>query len=91
MLTALASLSAVATVALDITFSFAPTSLPSVWAALVTVALLTIVICVAAGEFGGRWGGVGGIISGVLIVPPIGIALAWWIHELFRVIVSPGL
>ena len=91
VLTALAPLSAVATIALEITFSFAPTSVPSVWAALVAVAVLTIVICVAAGEFGGRWGRVGGIISGVLIVPPIGIALAWWTYELFRVIVSPGL
>lgn len=50
VLTALAPLSAVATVALEIKFSFAPTSVPSVWAALVAVAVLTIVICVAAGE-----------------------------------------
>lgn len=91
VLTALAPLSAVATVALEIKFSFAPTSVPSVWAALVAVAVLTIAICVAAGEFGGRWGRVAGIISGVLIIPPIGIALAWWVYELFRVIVSPGL
>lgn len=91
VLTALAPLSAIATVALEIKFSFAPTSVPSVWAALVTVAVLTIVISIAAGEFGGRWGRVGGIISGVLIIPPIGIAIAWWIYELFRVIVSPGL
>ena len=91
VLTALAPLSAVATVALEIKFSFAPISVPSVWTALVAVAVLTIAICVAAGEFGGRWGRIGGIMSGVLIVPPIGIALAWWIYELFRVIVSPGL
>ena len=90
-LTALAPLSAVATVALEIKFSFAPTSVPSVWTALVAVAVLTIAICVAAGEFGGRWGRIGGIMSGVLIVPPIGIALAWWTYELFRVIVSPGI
>lgn len=91
VLTALAPLSAVATVALEIKFSFAPTSVPSVWAALVAMAVLTIVTCLAAGEFGGRWGRIGGIISGVLIVPPIGIALAWWIYELVRIVVSPGL
>lgn len=45
---------------------------------------LTVAMCLAAGELGGSWGRISGIFSGIPIVPPIGIALAWWSSELFR-------
>jgi hypothetical protein len=91
VLTVLAPFGAVATVALEMKFSFAPTSVVSVWVALVMVGALTIAVCVAAGEFGGRWGRISGIVSGVLIVPPVGIALAWWTYELLRIVLVSGL
>ncbi|KPG82354.1 hypothetical protein [Frigoribacterium sp. RIT-PI-h] len=84
-LTALAPLCAVATVTLEMKFSFAPASVISVWVALMLVGVLTIAVCVAAGEFGGRWGRISGIVSGIVIVPPIGIALASWTMELLRI------
>ncbi|MBD8611865.1 hypothetical protein IFT77_15355 [Frigoribacterium sp. CFBP 13729] len=82
VLTVVAPLSAIATVALEMKFSFAPTTVMTVWGALMVAAVLTVATCLAAGEFGGRSGRISGIVSGILIVPPIGIALASWATEL---------
>lgn len=81
---AVAPLAAIATVVIELKFSYAPTSDTSVWVALVALAIVTVVISLAAGELGGRWGRVSGIVSGVLIVPPIGMVLATWLIELFK-------
>jgi len=71
-------------VSVQIKFSFAPTTVISVWVALMALVALTVATCLAAGELGGRWGRISGIFSGLLIVPPIGIALAWWSSELLK-------
>lgn len=84
VLAVMAPASAIATVAVQMKFSFAPTTVISVWVALMALVALTVAMCLAAGELGGRWGRVSGILSGIVIVPPIGIALAWWLSEPFR-------
>lgn len=78
VLTAVAPFSATVTVALEMKFWFAPTSVTSVLAALLGMAFCTVAICLAAGELGGRPGRISGIVSGILIVPPVGMVLAWW-------------
>lgn len=81
-----APLSAIATVAVEMAFSFAPTSVVGVWVALVALVVVTVPLCLAAGELGGRAGRISGIVSGVLIVPPVGMALGWWAAELLGVV-----
>ena len=82
VLTVVAPLAAIATVGVEMLFSFASTSVESVWVAVVALVAVTIAVSIAAGEYGGRWGRISGVASGIVIIPPIGMAIAWWSSEL---------
>jgi hypothetical protein len=88
VLTVAAPLCAIATVLAEMAFTFAATAVVSVWLVLLLGIAITVVVSTAAGEYGGRSGRIVGVVSGLVILPPGGIVVAWMVLEAPRLLFS---
>lgn len=88
VLTVAAPLCAIATVVAEMAFTVAATAFVSVWIVLLLGVASTVVVSLAAGEYGGRSGRIVGVISGLVILPPGGIVVGWMVLEAPRLLFS---